>query len=158
MGSVHPGINCVEAVIFIGIQGAGKSTFYKTRFFDTHVRINLDMLKTRHREDTLLRACIEMKQPFVVDNTNPTIDMRAKYIQLARAAHFHVAGYYFEPEVRESIARNNLRQDKARIPVGAIIATSRKLQPPSLSEGFDALYSVRIDSAGSFVVSALVGD
>lgn len=144
----------MEAIIFIGIQGAGKSSFYKTRFFDTHVRINLDMLKTRHREDTLLRACIEMKQPFVVDNTNPTVEMRAKYIQVARAAHLRVVGYFFEPQISESIARNNLRQDKARIPVGAIIATSRKLQPPSLSEGFDALYSVRIDSTGSFVVSA----
>ena len=40
----------MEAVILIGIQGAGKSTFYKDRFFNTHVRINLDMLKTRHRE------------------------------------------------------------------------------------------------------------
>ena len=54
----------------MGIQGAGKSTFFKERFFDTHVRINLDMLKTRHREAILLDACIRAKQRFVVDNTN----------------------------------------------------------------------------------------
>jgi predicted kinase len=36
----------MEAVLLVGIQGAGKSTFYQQRFFDTHVRINLDMLKT----------------------------------------------------------------------------------------------------------------
>jgi hypothetical protein len=29
----------MEAVLFVGIQGAGKSTFYLQRFFDTHVRI-----------------------------------------------------------------------------------------------------------------------
>ena len=29
------------------------------------------MLKTRHRERRLLRACVEALQPFVVDNTNP---------------------------------------------------------------------------------------
>jgi predicted kinase len=46
----------MEAVIFVGIQGTGKSTFYKERFFDTHVRINLDMLKTRHREKLLVQA------------------------------------------------------------------------------------------------------
>jgi len=37
----------MEAVIFVGLQAAGKSTFYRERFFDTHVRINLDMLRTR---------------------------------------------------------------------------------------------------------------
>ena len=39
----------MQAVIFIGIQGSGKTTFYRDRFFNTHFRINLDMLKTRHR-------------------------------------------------------------------------------------------------------------
>jgi predicted kinase len=34
----------LEAVIFIGLQAAGKSTFYLRRFFRTHVRINMDML------------------------------------------------------------------------------------------------------------------
>ena len=33
----------MEAVIFIGIQASGKSTFFKERFFNTHVRINLEM-------------------------------------------------------------------------------------------------------------------
>src|SRR4051812_8782542 len=37
----------MEAVILIGIQGSGKSTFYRERFFDTHVRVSLDLLKTR---------------------------------------------------------------------------------------------------------------
>jgi hypothetical protein len=60
----------MEAILFIGIQAVGKSTFYKERFFTTHVRINLDMLKTRHRELLLLQACIAARQPFVVDNTN----------------------------------------------------------------------------------------
>ena len=47
----------MEAVIFSGLQGAGKSSFYLARFFTTHVRINLDMLKTRRRERMLLDAC-----------------------------------------------------------------------------------------------------
>jgi predicted kinase len=82
----------VEAVIFVGLQGAGKSTFYRHRFFDTHLRISLDMLKTRHRERWLLRACVEARQPFVVDNTNPTRAERAVYIGAARQAGFRVVG------------------------------------------------------------------
>ncbi len=57
----------MEAVIFIGIQGSGKTTFYMQRFFQTHVRLSLDMLKTRRRERFLLECCIRAKQPFVMD-------------------------------------------------------------------------------------------
>src|SRR6266853_479136 len=78
----------MEAVIFVGVQGSGKTTFYRDRFFETHVRINLDMLKTRHREQLLLAACLAAKQPFVVDNTNPLPSDRARYIGVAREAGF----------------------------------------------------------------------
>ena len=60
----------MTAIILIGIPASGKSTFCKERLFDTHLRLNLDMLKTRHREKLLLQACIAAQQPFVVDNTN----------------------------------------------------------------------------------------
>ncbi|HZC19556.1 MAG TPA: hypothetical protein VE225_07575, partial [Rubrobacteraceae bacterium] len=69
----------MEAVVFVGIQASGKTSFYRERFFDTHLRINLDMLKTRRREQIFLRACIEAGQPFVVDNTNPSARERARY-------------------------------------------------------------------------------
>jgi len=145
----------MEAVIFAGAQASGKSTFYKQRFFETHVRINLDMLKTRHREDLLLRACIEGKQPFVVDNTNPTKDARARYIDLARASGFRVVGYYFQSRMSDLIRRNNLREGKARVPVQAIGGTIKKLQVPGPDEGFDALYHVSITDEGAFKVEEL---
>ncbi|MEO6727270.1 MAG: hypothetical protein ABIP14_18420 [Blastocatellia bacterium] len=40
----------MEAIVFIGIQATGKSTFFQQRFFATHIRINLNMLKTGSRE------------------------------------------------------------------------------------------------------------
>ena len=79
-----------EAVIFTGVQAAGKSTFYRERFFETHVRINMDMLRTRRRERLLLDACLAGRQPFVVDNTNVLAAERARYIEPARAAGFIV--------------------------------------------------------------------
>jgi hypothetical protein len=62
----------MEAIIFSGLPGSGKSSFYKERFFNTHVRISLDLLKTRYRETRILEACLETDQRFVIDNTNPT--------------------------------------------------------------------------------------
>ena len=75
----------MQAIIFIGIQASGKSTFFQQRFFHSHLRLNLDMLKMRHREQVLLRACLEAKQPFVVDNTNATRADWAKDIRAAKA-------------------------------------------------------------------------
>ena len=80
----------MQAIIFIGIQGTGKSTFYREYFLDTHIRINLDMLKTRYREKIIFQACLESKQKLVVDNTNPTVEDRKKYIISAIEHHFQV--------------------------------------------------------------------
>ena len=147
------GTNAVEAVIFVGVQGSGKSTFYRERFFDTHVRINLDMLRTRHREELLFAACLAAKQPFVIDNTNPTAADRARYVGAAREAGFRVIAYFFETSLQDAIRRNNQRTGKQKVPVPAITGTIRKLQFPAMEEGFDAVYRVSISSDGAFVVS-----
>lgn len=142
----------MQMVIFTGIQGAGKSTFFKTYFSDTHIRINLDMLKTKHREKLLIEACFQAKQPFVIDKTNATIEARAKYIFLARAYGFYVVGYYFASNLADAIARNNQRQGREKIPEKGILATYNRLQIPSLAEGFDELFYVRIGETNKFIV------
>jgi len=141
----------MEAVIFCGIQGSGKSTFFKERFFRTHVLVSLDVLRTRRREQIFLTACLGSRQRFVVDNTNPTQADRAVYIEAAREKKFTVACYYFASSIEDALARNALRSGKAYVPYAAIRKTMDKLEPPSLSEGFDALYQVTIED-GEFVV------
>jgi predicted kinase len=86
----------LEAIIFIGIPTSGKSTFYKERFFGTHVCINLDRLKTRRREESIFQACLEARLSFVVDNTNMLKSGRVRYIKAARKAGYRVVGYYFQ--------------------------------------------------------------
>ena len=144
----------MECVIFIGIQASGKSTFYKERFFNSHVRINLDMLRTRNRENIYLAASIKAMQPFVVDNTNPTVEDRRKYIDLAKEYKFRVVGYYFDPDLDESTKRNESRSKKEHVPEVAIRGTLKKLQKPELNEGFDELYTVRSIN-GRFTVEAM---
>lgn len=145
----------MEAILFIGIQGAGKSTFYKERFFATHVRINMDMLKTRYREKVLLSACLLAKQPFVVDNTNAVTAERARFIEPAKENAFRVTAYYFEPDVRASIARNAKRSGKAVIPVKGLLGTYKRLQPPAREEGFDQIFNVRVTAEGGWEVEEL---
>ena len=147
-----------EAVVFCGVQAAGKSTFYRERFFETHVRINMDMLKTRTRERLLLEACLLGKQPFVADNTNPLAADRARYVQPARAAGFMVTGYFFRATTREAIARNRQRTDKAAIPVPGLLGTYKRLEEPRWAEGYDALFTVTLTPANVFVVEEVPGE
>jgi predicted kinase len=147
----------MEAVIFVGVQGSGKSTFYREKFFDTHVRINLDMLRTRQREQFLFTACLNAQQPFVVDNTNPLPRDRERYIGPARSAGFRVVAYFFDTPLKDAIRRNNQRAGKQKVPVAAIAATLRKLQPPTLAEGFNALFRVTLSPEGAFVVNSDTG-
>ena len=140
----------MEAIIFTGLQASGKSSFYRENFIDTHIRINLDMLKTRHREKLIFNTCLEAKQPLVIDNTNPTIEERKRYISIAKAKKFQIVGYYFKSNLKECKQRNHNRFRK--VPIIALLATHKKLQLPTYEEGFDRLYYVSIDTNNLFAI------
>jgi len=139
-------------VILVGIQAAGKSTFCRERLFETHLRISLDMVRTRRRERILMEACIAAGQRFVIDNTSATAEERARYLAPARAARFRTIGYFFDPDPQGSVRRNAARD--RRVPPAGIFGTLKRLEPPALAEGFDELYLVRVVEGG-FEVTAM---
>ena len=93
----------MEIILLIGIQASGKSTFYKEIFFNSHIRISNDLLKTKNREKLLLEYCIKTQMSFVVDNTNSTKEMRKKYIDIAKEFSIPVTGYYFKSDLNQSL-------------------------------------------------------
>lgn len=97
------------------------------------------MLKTPHRERRLIETCLEIGQRFVIDNTNVTRASRLDYVQLAKAASFRVIGYYFHTSIATAVARNDERQGAAKIPKVGIFTAYKRLEPPSIEEGFDEL-------------------
>jgi predicted kinase len=135
----------MEAVLFIGIPGSGKSSFFKERCFSTHVRISLDLLKTRRREQRFLETCLATRQRFVIDNTNPAAADRAQYIAAAKAERYSVVGYYFRSKVEECLRRNSERPDAERVPDVAILSSAARLELPTAEEGFDRLAYVRLE-------------
>lgn len=141
-----------QAIIFIGIQASGKTTFYHRMLSDGYyTHISLDNLHTRNKENQELVKCLESGKSFVIDNTNPEISDRAQYIQKAKEYGYHVIGIFFQSMVKDCIHRNEVRGGK--VPSKAIACTSNKLQMPSRSEGFDELYFVRIEN-NDFEISA----
>lgn len=60
-------------------------------------------------------------------------------------------GYYFQSKLDDCLARNAARPGAEQVPKTAILGTYKRLQLPSLDEGFDQLYYVRT-TTGEFVV------
>lgn len=136
-----------QAIIFIGIQASGKSTFYNQMLAPLgYCHINLDTLHTRNQENILLETCLDEGSSFVVDNTNPEIADRGRYIPRAKELGYEVIGIFFQSIVRDCIARNENRQNA--VPRQAIPCTQNKLQLPSYTEGFDKLFFARIIDNG----------
>ena len=148
----------MEMIILIGLQGAGKSTFYRTYFAETHELVSKDLLHTSKNRNKNLRQSELIERAFleqhsvVIDNTNVTVAERAALIQLGQVQHVQVIGYYFEAEVKQCLERNREREGKKQVPDKAIYITAARLVRPTYAEGFDKLYTVQIRANGSFLV------
>jgi predicted kinase len=151
----RPG-DSMELVILIGLQGSGKSTFYRARFAETHVHISKDNFRhVRHpsrRQAMLVDEALRAGRSVVVDNTNPTVADRAPLIAQAQAHGATVVGYYLSTPFALSLERNRRRSGKQRVPDVALYATNKRLEPPSYAEGFDRLFYVGIADDGTAVI------
>lgn len=133
----------IELVIFVGMQASGKSTYYATHLAATRVHVSKDLMKNVRDREARQRRMIEdalaAGRSVAVDNTNPTPLVRAPLIELGRRYGARVIAYFFEIPVKEAVARNRLREGKARVPDVVIYVTARKIVPPTFDEGFDEL-------------------
>jgi len=134
-----------EVVLLIGLQAGGKTTFYRRRFAATHAHVSKDLMprSVRHKEERLLRELathLGAGRSVVVDNTQPSRAERAGVIHVARSYGARVVGYWWEPDLARSLARNAARADPvAEVGVRAALA---RWEQPSPVEGFDSLTSV----------------
>lgn len=142
----------MELVIFVGLQAAGKTSFYRARFADTHTLVSKDLLRNSRSRQTRQMALIEQAlrrgESVVVDNTNPRAEDRLPPIALGRVFGARIVGYWFAGGLSECLRRNALREGRARVPDVAIYATARKLEYPLGAEGFDAIFRVRLGECG----------
>ena len=134
-------------IIFVGLPGSGKSTYYFAHFAGTHVHVSKDLMKNLRSRDTQQTAMIEQAlaaaKSVVIDNTNPSAAIRAPLIAIGKRHGARIIAYYFDCSVKTALMRNQQREEgKGRVPKVAIFVTKKKLQPPALDEGFDEIHVV----------------
>jgi predicted kinase len=136
-----------ELVVLVGLPGAGKSTFFRQRFAETHTHVSKDLLRNNaqptRRQEILIAEALAAGRDVVVDNTNASRAERASLLALARAAGARAIAYLFDCHPRDCLARNNERTGRARVPPVAIYATARRLTPPTVDEGFAEVHTVQ---------------
>lgn len=150
----------LECVILIGLPASGKTTFYRDRFAGTHTLVSKDLLRNNRRPDRrqeqLISEALAAGRSVVVDNTNATVEARTRLVALAKAQGAIVAGYYFPTITADALRRNRARRGRERVPDVAIFTIASRLEPPSRQEGFDELFTVRLDEPnGRFEVRPL---
>jgi len=141
----------MECVILIGLPASGKSTFFRERFAGTHDHVSKDLLRhnTRpeRRQEQLIGESLASGRSVVIDNTNPSVAVRASLIAAARRHGAEVVGYFFVTEAGDALRRNRAREGRDRVPDVAIFTVRKRLEPPTVAEGFDRLYVVRMNEA-----------
>ena len=154
-----PNSKLLECIILVGLPGSGKTTFYRQYFAATHTHISKDLWPRASgreaRQRRLIDEALAAGRSVVVDNTNPE---RADRAPLVAAAHAHGAqavGYFIDVSPRVAIARNEERSGRAKVPKVAIFTVAKRLERPTLAEGFDQLFCVQTAADRSFHVAEL---
>ena len=136
----------MELIMMIGLQASGKSTFVRSHFGAIYQYVSKDLLRNNsnpdRRQRQLIEAALQQGLSVVVDNTNPTREVRSELINLGRLYAAEIIGYYFAVQVKQCLERNSTREGRARVPEVAIFATLKKLTRPSYTEGFAKLFYV----------------
>ncbi len=148
-----------ECVLLAGLPGGGKTTFYRRYFAATHRHLSKDLWPNatgrEARQRRLLEEALAAGESVVVDNTNPAIADRAALIAIAHAAGARVVGYFFDLTTRQAVARNAGRAGREKVPNVAIFTCAKRLEPPTLAEGFDQLFRVVVNDDRTLTVTEI---
>ena len=115
-----------EIIVFVGMPGSGKSTFYHTNLKD-HIHIEQDKIGSRPKLLKELDKSLTTGKSIVIDSTNPIQENRLEYYEKAKKYNYNIKVIYF---LVNGTGFNKLREK----PVPDIVyhIYFKKLEPPTI--------------------------
>lgn len=100
-----------HCIIFVGISGSGKTTFYHNYFqsMPNYVHINMDKLKTKQACVSLLKNSMKERKNCIVDNTNLDKKSRMEWIDLCKKNQYRSLIFYFDLPLIHIFHNNKFR-------------------------------------------------
>lgn len=137
-----------EMILFVGGPGSGKSTFW-SKYLSDYVRVNNDTLKTKEKCMKVAREALDSGKSCVIDNTDPDIETRSRYTQIAKEKKVPIRCFFFDFD--KTLCMHNNKQRKLNThrkhfsgKVGDVIIHTyyKKLQVPTTAEGFSEVKKI----------------
>lgn len=140
-----------EVVVFVGFPASGKTTFYeKVMKPDNYVHVNRDKLGTWQKCVALCEQQLLRGRKVVVDNTNPDIESRSRYISSAKKYGVPVRCFQFTTTLAQAKHNNKFRElttnsDIKKVTEIAYNTFKSRFVEPSITEGFAEVIKVGVN-------------
>ncbi|XP_061444616.1 bifunctional polynucleotide phosphatase/kinase isoform X2 [Rhineura floridana] len=136
-----------ELVVAVGFPAAGKSTFLKQYLASAgYVYANRDTLGSWQKCVATCQAALQAGKSAAVDNTNPDLESRRRYIECAKEAGVSCRCFLFTTSLEQAKHNNRFREmtEKGHVPVNDIVLNSykNKYVEPALEEGFSEILKI----------------
>ncbi|XP_077313208.1 bifunctional polynucleotide phosphatase/kinase [Lithobates pipiens] len=138
-----------EVVVTIGFPGAGKSTFIKEHLVSKgYAYANRDTLGTWQKCVAACEEALKNGKSIVIDNTNPDVESRGRYISCAKKAGVPARCFLFTATIEQAKHNNRFREmtytGKGHVSVNDMVINSYKSKyvAPSLNEGFTEILKI----------------
>ncbi|XP_042876293.1 uncharacterized protein F21D5.5-like [Penaeus japonicus] len=136
-----------EVVILVGYPGAGKSYLAEKHFAPLgYVVANRDTVGTWQKCVAIMEKSVQEGKHVVIDNTNPDIESRKRYVLAAKKLNIPVRCFVLSASKDHSRHNNKFREflgaDHSKVSDMIYHSYSSKYEDPSLDEGFEDIVQV----------------
>ena len=142
-----------EVVVFVGFPASGKTTFYeKIMKPNGYVHINRDALGTWQKCVNMCNQELKRKRKVVIDNTNPDVESRGRYISCAQKYSVPVRCFHFLTTMAEAKHNNKFRElttrgDHTKVTDIAYNTFKSRFVPPQITEGFKKVLKITLNAS-----------
>lgn len=154
-----------EMIVMIGIPGSGKSTFVQKYLVPHQYEIiNRDTISTKGDTFKTMTLCLNECSKYlksgisiVIDNTNPTIDARQKFISLAKKYNYNIRCFVMDIDINLAKHNNFYRHYVSNgkinlIPEIVYNKYKKNYEEPNQEEGFQSIIKVDFLFDNSYVI------